>query len=122
MGDCDATDSTGPRTAGSRRAPQLLARAPNGLRIVSAHVGAGVSLCAIRDGISVDTTAGFTPLDCLMMATRSASIDPEIILWLLEQGTLTGSDIGNALEHESGLHGLSDSADIREIIERSRRG
>ncbi|MGO9790672.1 MAG: acetate/propionate family kinase [Solirubrobacteraceae bacterium] len=104
------------------RAPQLLAQAPERLRIVSAHVGAGTSLCAIRDGMSVDTTMGFTPLEGMVMATRSGSIDPGIILWLLAEGTLSGSDIAYALEHESGLLGLSGSADMREIVERSDAG
>jgi acetate kinase len=103
----------------ARRAPQLLARAPDGLRIVSCHLGAGSSLCAIRDGVSVDTTMGFTPLEGLVMATRSGSIDPGIILWLLTESKLTRSEIADGLEHGSGLLGLSGSADMREIIERS---
>ncbi len=103
----------------ARRAPQLLARAPEGLRIVSCHLGAGSSLCAIRDGVSVDTTMGFTPLEGLVMATRSGSIDPGMILGLLDQRTLTASEIADALEHESGLLGLSGSADMREIVQRA---
>jgi hypothetical protein len=72
----------------ARRAPELLgARA--GLRIVSCHLGAGASLCAIADGRSIDTTMGFTPLEGLVMATRSGSVDPGLLLWLLEREELS---------------------------------
>jgi len=68
----------------ARRAAELLAgTAPAGLRIVSCHLGAGASLAAIRDGQSVDTTMGFTPLEGLVMATRSGSVDPGLLVWLL---------------------------------------
>ncbi len=106
----------------ARRVPQLLGREPHGLRIVSAHLGAGASLCAIRDGISLDTTMGFTPLEGLVMATRSGSVDPGLILWLLERGSLRESDVSWTLEHDSGLLGLGGSADMREIIERRAGG
>ena len=93
-----------------------------GLRIVSCHLGAGASLCAIADGCSVDTTMGFTPLDGLVMATRSGSVDPGLVLWLLEQTRMTEPEMANALEHESGLLGLAGTADMREILERRARG
>ena len=79
---------------------------PDGLRIVSCHLGAGASLCAIADGRSVDTTMGFTPLEGLVMATRSGSVDPGLLLWLLEHGDVAAQELGDALEHESGLLGL----------------
>ena len=69
----------------ARRAPQLLERDAEGLRIVSCHLGAGASLCAIAGGASVDTTMGFTPLEGLVMATRSGSVDPGLLLWLMER-------------------------------------
>ncbi len=115
----------------ARRVPQLLgerrsglpAGSPDGaLRIVSAHLGAGASLCAIREGVSVDTTMGFTPLEGLVMATRSGSLDPGLILWLLGQDSLRPSDVSWTLEHDSGLLGLGGSADMREIIERRASG
>ncbi len=106
----------------ARRAPELLGREPRGLRLVSAHLGAGASLCAIRDGVSLDTTMGFTPLEGLVMATRSGSVDPGLILWLLERGSLRERDVTWALEHDSGLLGLSGSADMREIIARRAAG
>jgi acetate kinase len=86
--------------------------------MVTCHLGAGASLCAIRDGRSVDTTMGFTPLEGLVMATRSGSVDPGLVLWLLEHGRMSESDLANALEHESGLLGLAGTADMRELLER----
>lgn len=106
----------------ARRVPELLGRSPKGLRIVSAHLGAGASLCAIADGCSLDTTMGFTPLEGLVMATRSGSVDPGMLLWLLERTGLTEGELASALEHESGLLGLAGSADMREVLAREAAG
>jgi acetate kinase len=86
------------------------------VRLVSCHIGSGASLCAVAAGVSVDTTMGFTPLDGLVMATRSGSVDPGLLLWLLEQTGLTESEMASALEHESGLLGLAGSADMRAVL------
>ena len=83
-------------------------------RVVVCHLGAGASLCAVRDGRSVDTTMGFTPLEGLVMATRSGSVDPGLLLWLAEREPLDA--IAHALEHESGLLGLAGTADMREVL------
>jgi acetate kinase len=101
----------------ARRAPELLGAAPGGLRLVSCHLGAGASLCAIQDGSSVDTTMGFTPLEGLVMATRSGSVDPGLLLWLLEHESITRPELANALEHESGLLGLAGTADMRQVVD-----
>ncbi len=106
----------------ARRTPQLLQRDASGLRIVSCHLGAGASLCAINDGHSLDTTMGFTPLEGLVMATRSGSVDPGMLLWLLEHEDLPVADLTDALEHRSGLLGLAGSADMREIVDRAATG
>jgi acetate kinase len=98
----------------SRRAAELVGGAPS--RIVTCHLGAGASLCAVLDGRSVDTTMGFTPLDGLVMATRSGSVDPGLLLWLLERERMTEPQMAAALEHESGLLGLAGSADMREVL------
>ncbi|HSZ06085.1 MAG TPA: acetate/propionate family kinase [Solirubrobacteraceae bacterium] len=103
----------------ARRAPQLLKRDLQGLRIVSCHLGAGASLCAIADGVSRDTTMGFTPLEGLVMATRSGSVDPGMLLWLLEREELSPQEMNGALEHQSGLLALAGSANMREIVERA---
>jgi acetate kinase len=94
------------------------ARQADASRVVTCHLGAGASLAAVRDGRSVDTTMGFTPLEGLVMATRSGSVDPGLILWLLEAEALSADEMGNALEHESGVRGLSGTADMRELVGR----
>lgn len=99
-----------------RRAAVLLGRPLDGLRVVSCHLGAGASLAAVHDGRSVDTTMGFTPLEGLVMATRSGSVDPGLLLWLLERTGLTEREMATALEHESGLQALAGSADMRQIL------
>jgi acetate kinase len=106
----------------ARRAPALLEEDPAHLRIVSCHLGAGASLCAIAGGRSCDTTMGFTPLEGLVMATRSGSVDPGMLLWLLEHEALSPAELADALEHRSGLLGLAGSADMREIVARACGG
>jgi len=93
------------------------------LRIVSCHLGNGCSVTAIRDGQSIDTTMGFTPLDGLMMGTRSGSVDPGILTFLMRQGRLNGQDIDNVLNQKSGLLAISGlSSDMRDILAGIRQG
>ncbi len=100
-----------------RRAAALLGRPLDELRIVTAHLGAGASLCAVDGGRSVDTTMGFTPLEGLVMATRSGSLDPGLLLWVQRHGGIEAEEMERALERESGLLALSGrSGDIREIV------
>jgi acetate kinase len=106
----------------SRRAPALLGWEREGFRVVTCHLGAGASLAAVRDGRSVDTTMGFTPLEGLVMATRSGSVDPGLLLWLLEHERMTEPEMAEALEHESGLLGLAGTADMREVVARAGSG
>lgn len=106
----------------ARRVPQLLDRDAGGLRIVSCHLGAGASLCAIENGCSRDTTMGFTPLAGLVMATRCGDLDPGLLLWLSEHEGLTTAELADALEHHSGLEGLCGSADMREVLARADSG
>jgi acetate kinase len=106
----------------ARRAPEVLGVAGDDLRIVSCHLGAGASLCAIAGGRSVDTTMGFTPLEGLVMATRSGSVDPGLLLWMLECEALSASELAYALDHESGLLGLAGTADMREVLARAGSG
>jgi acetate kinase len=91
-------------------------------RVVTCHLGAGASLAAVRDGRCVDTTMGFTPLEGLVMATRSGSVDPGLLLWLLERTGMTERELAEALEHESGLKGLAGTADMREVLAAAARG
>ena len=76
----------------------------------------------MRDGRCVDTTMGFTPLEGLVMATRSGSVDPGLLLWLLEHTGMTERELAEALEHESGLKGLAGTADMREVLAAAARG
>jgi acetate kinase len=87
-----------------------------GSRVVTCHLGAGASLAAVRDGRCVDTTMGFTPLEGLVMATRSGSVDPGLIVWLAQRGGLSVDDISDGLEQRSGLAGLTGgSGDMRDV-------
>jgi acetate kinase len=112
----------------SRRVVEMMAQggATNGekapLRVVTCHLGAGASLAAVRGGISVDTTMGFTPLEGLVMATRSGSVDPGLLLWLEEHTGMPPSELASALEHRSGLFGLSGHADMRAVLAAEKAG
>ncbi len=107
----------------ARRAAQLLRRDPKSLKLVSCHLGNGCSLAAIQDGRSVDTTMGFTPLEGLMMGTRSGSVDPGILTYLMRQSHLSGEQLDNLLNKRSGLLGISGmSGDMREILAAIKKG
>ena len=106
----------------TRRAGELLGVPVTDLRLVTCHLGAGASLAAVRDGHSVDTTMGFTPLEGLVMATRSGSVDPGLVLWLAEQVGMPPAELAATLEHRSGLLGLAGTADMREILAGAEAG
>jgi acetate kinase len=86
-------------------------------RVISCHLGAGASLAAVRDGRCVDTTMGFTPMEGLVMATRSGSVDPGLVLWLLRHG-LDADTVEDGLDREGGLRGLAADADMRAVLAR----
>jgi acetate kinase len=99
------------------RAAQILQRDVKDLRLITCHLGNGCSLAAIRDGQSIDTTMGFTPLEGLVMGTRSGSIDAGILLYLLRQPDMDVNKLDRLLNRESGLLGISGlSADLRPLI------
>ena len=106
----------------SRRAAELAGRSPDGLRVVTCHLGAGASLAAVQSGRSVDTTMGFTPLDGLVMATRSGSVDPGLVLWLEEHAHTPPAELAETLEYRSGLTGLAGTSDMREVLSRAAAG
>jgi acetate kinase len=91
-------------------------------RIVTCHLGAGASLAAVHEGRSIDTTMGFTPLEGLTMATRSGTVDPGAVLWLVTRHGLDPAEVAEALEHRSGLLGLAGTADMAEIVRRADDG
>ncbi|HZQ88670.1 MAG TPA: acetate/propionate family kinase [Gaiellaceae bacterium] len=106
----------------SRRAAELAGAPLEELRIVTCHLGAGASLAAVLGGRSVDTTMGFTPLEGLVMATRSGSVDPGLILWLEEHMGMPPSELASTLEHRSGLAGLTGTSDMKAILEAEAAG
>jgi len=99
------------------RAAQILGRNLADLKLITCHLGNGCSLAAIRGGKSLDTTMGFTPLDGLMMGTRSGSVDPGILTYLMREKKLDGKALDEILNSKSGLVGISGiSADMRGVI------
>jgi len=106
----------------TQRAAQLLNRSVDELRLIICHLGNGGSLSAVKHGNSIDTTMGFTPLEGLMMGTRSGSVDPGILIHLMRQGK-SASEIDQLLNKDSGLKGVSGvSHDLREIREAISHG
>src|SRR5579864_252677 len=107
----------------AERTAQLLGKKLNALKMVTCHLGNGCSLAAIRNGHSVDTTMGFTPLEGLMMGTRSGSVDPGILTYLIREGKSTGEDLDQLLNTKSGLLGISGvSSDMRQIVTAMKKG
>lgn len=105
------------------RAAQLLGRDLNSLKLVTCHLGNGCSLAAIQGGHSIDTTMGFTPLEGLMMGTRSGSVDPGILTYLMRERGLKAQEIDDVLNKASGLLGISGiSGDMREILAATKQG
>jgi acetate kinase len=101
----------------SRRAARLLDRGSESLRLVTCHLGGGCSLAAVHGGRSVDTTMGFTPLDGLIMSSRSGSVDPGILIHLLRSRGYTPDQLDAILNRESGLKGISGvSGDMRQVL------
>ena len=106
----------------SRRAAEMLQRTPQDLRVVTCHLGAGASLAAVRGGRSVDTTMGFTPLEGLVMATRSGSVDAGALLYLQRHAGLGEPELTEALDRAGGLVALAGTGDMREVLERMGGG
>ncbi len=102
----------------ANRSAQLLDHNLQDLRLIICHLGNGCSLSAVRNGKSIDTTMGFTPLEGLMMGSRSGSVDPGILIYLLREEHYTVEQLDHLLNYESGLQGLSgQSGDMRQILE-----
>jgi acetate kinase len=105
------------------RAVHLLVRGPAGLRLVICHLGNGCSMSAVRDGKCIDTSMGLTPLEGLMMGTRSGSVDPSLLLYVLRHKGLSVDDLDRVLNSESGLLGVSGvSGDMRQVQEAAHKG
>ena len=107
----------------AQRAAQLLGKNLNSLKLVTCHLGNGCSLAAIREGRSVDTTMGFTPLEGLMMGTRSGSVDPGVLTYLMRRRHFLDEQLDDVLNKKSGLLGISGiSSDMREVLDARRNG
>ncbi len=107
----------------ARRAADMLGRDLAQLRIVSCHLGGGCSATAVRGGVAIATTMGFTPMEGLMMGTRAGSVDPGILIYLLRSHGLTADEIDDALNCRSGLLGVSGvSADLAKVADSAEQG
>lgn len=107
----------------SKRAAEIVGKPIEDLKIITCHLGNGSSLAAVKDGISVDTSMGFTPLEGMLMGTRSGAIDPAIVTYLQEKEGLTAAEINNILNKKSGVAGVSEvSSDFRDLAEASANG
>ncbi|MFN3134931.1 MAG: acetate/propionate family kinase [Candidatus Kryptonium sp.] len=107
----------------SKRASEILGIPIEQLKIITAHLGNGCSMSAVKFGVSIDTTMGFTPLEGLLMGTRSGDLDPAVILYIMSKEGLTMSEINALLNKHSGLLGISGiSSDMREIISEMKNG
>lgn len=99
-----------------------LGREAGGTRLIVCHLGSGASICAIKDGQSVDTSMGLTPLEGLMMGTRSGDIDPGLLLYLLRSQDITAEKLDDLLNHESGLKGVGGQSDVRKLEQAAQSG
>jgi len=107
----------------STRLLQCLGWSVPGTRLISCHLGGGASLCAVRDGRSVDTSMGLTPLEGLVMSTRSGDVDPSLVLHLIRKRGMSAADVEELLFKKSGLLGISgQSDDIRDLEPAAARG
>src|SRR5262249_39811724 len=99
----------------SARLLERLGRGPAGTRLITCHLGNGASVCAVRDGRSVDTSMGLTPLEGLVMGTRCGGVDPGLVLHLLQGEGMTPAEVDDLLNHHSGLLGLGGNSDVRDL-------
>ena len=106
----------------AQKAAEFLQRPLNTLNLITLHLGNGASACAIEAGESVDTSMGFTPLEGLVMGTRSGDLDPAIVTYLMRHQELSGNEVETLLNKQSGLKGLCGDNDMRHIIRRADDG
>lgn len=102
----------------SRRAAAILGRPERALKVITCHLGAGASLAAVAGGQSVDTTMGFTPLEGLVMATRSGTVDPGALLYMMRRAEMSEPELTDGLDRKGGLLALAGTSDMREVLRR----
>lgn len=107
----------------AHKAAMQMGRPLKGLKLITCHLGNGCSMTAVKNGVSIDTSMGFTPLEGLLMGTRSGDIDPAAVLYIMERKKLSIEKMGDILNKKSGLLGLSGiSNDMRDILKAVRKG
>ncbi len=108
----------------SKRAADILSKDIKDLKIIVCHLGNGASISAVKDGVSVDTSMGLTPLEGLIMGTRSGDMDPAIITFIAQKEHITAEEVIDICNKRSGVLGLSDgfSSDFRDLAEASKAG
>lgn len=107
----------------AEKAAKAIGEKMENLKIISCHLGSGMSICGIKDGKSFDTSMGFTPLAGLMMSTRSGDIDPSIVTYLQKTQSMTADEVEEMMNKKSGLLGVSGiSPDTRDVMEKAREG
>jgi acetate kinase len=106
----------------SRRVAALLGRPLETVNTITLHLGNGASVCAVEGGRSVATSMGLTPLQGLVMGTRSGDIDPGVLIYLARNAGMGVDDLDDLLNHRSGLQGLAGAGDMREVLSRRAAG
>lgn len=101
----------------AKETAKKLGKSIDSLNIISLHLGNGASVCAIKNGKSIDTSMGFTPLEGLVMGTRSGDIDPSIVLYMIKELNISVDEVSNILNKKSGLYGISNESNLRKILE-----
>lgn len=99
-----------------------LGREAAGTRLIVCHLGSGASVCAVKDGLSVDTSMGLTPLEGLLMGTRSGDVDPGLLLYLLRSQGMSAEELDTLLNHDSGLKGVGGQSDVRKLEQAAQSG
>ena len=107
----------------SKKVAEMIGRDVKDIKIVSCHLGNGSSICAIKGGVSVDTTMGLTPLDGLLMGTRCGNVDPSCLVFLMEQTNISVEELSSLMNERSGLLGISGvSGDYRDVRAAAENG
>lgn len=106
----------------SREAAAYLEKAPESLNLITIHLGNGASCTAVQSGVSIDTSMGFTPLEGLVMGTRSGDIDPALHFFMMRQAGISSEELEESLNSQAGLKGICGLNDMREILERAKDG
>jgi acetate kinase len=106
----------------SREAARYLGKAPESVNLITLHLGNGASAAAVQMGLSIDTSMGLTPLEGLVMGTRSGDIDPALHFYMMRESDLSPDELERALNSEGGLRGICGQNDMREIVDLARTG